>query len=145
MFTFRANIVNPISFKTCKDYLLTADWQKNIIDDGYHNYGGFNKLLKTENGEVINTASYCHRDNMLKAIDKQFTKILNAKVQSHFINIFPMCEVGEHYDIYDPDDITVSNPDGDYCNTSILHPLFGDILVESDKEKFYLVIPSEGA
>ena len=139
MFTFRANIVNPISFKTCKDYLLTADWQKTIIDKNKnHNYNGFTNVIKTTDGYVINTASYLGPNNVLKAIDKQFTKILNAKVQSHFINIFPMCEVGEHYDIYDPDDITVSNPDGDYCNTSILHPLFGDILVESDKEKFYL-------
>ena len=43
MYTFRSNIVNPISFQKCKDYLLTADWQKKIIDDGYHNYGGFSK------------------------------------------------------------------------------------------------------
>ena len=33
MFTFRSDIVNPIQFEDCKDYLLTAEWQKAIIDN----------------------------------------------------------------------------------------------------------------
>lgn len=139
MFTFRSNIVNPIRFEDCKDYLFTAQWQKTIIDKtGAHNYGGFTNPIETTDGYVVNTASYLHANNILRTIDEQFTQILNAKTQSHFINIFPMCEVGEHFDIYDPNDSSVGNPNGDHCNTSILHPLFGDILIESDGEKAWL-------
>lgn len=139
MFKFKSDIVDPIRFEDCKDYLLTARWQKTIIDkSGKHNYDGFTNPIKTTDGYIVNTASYLGPNSIQKKIDEQFTEILNAKTQSHFINIFPKCEVGEHFDIYDPKDSTVANPDGAYCNTSILHPLFGDIWIESDGDKTWL-------
>lgn len=137
MFTFRSNIVSPLEYSI--EYLFKTRWKKSFIDsDKNHNYGGFTSLLKTESGDVINTGNYCARDAGLIKVDNELTEIIGSKTQGHYINLLPMSEVGEHYDIYDATDDSVGNPSGEFCNTSILYPVFGEILIESDRKKKWL-------
>lgn len=133
MFSFRADI---FEFDLQNDetflYLFKAEWRKQFLDLSSHNYGGFTNLLKTESGKVINTGNYHFRNNHLEKLDQQMCDRFNTFAESHFINILPQCEVGEHHDIYDPQDDTVNVVNGDFINTSILFPIFGEIEVESN-------------
>ena len=138
LFSFRNIFDFDIQNDDTYKYLFHAEWRKNFVDTDLHNYDGFSDVLRTANGKVINTGNYHIGNHELFELDKQMSKFFSTFVESHFINILPMCEVGEHFDIYDPNDSSVGNPNGDHCNTSILHPLFGDILIESDGEKTWL-------
>ena len=136
MFTFNADIFDfDIQNDNTYLYLFKAEWRKTFMDTGSHNYGGFKSLLKTESGKVINTGNYSIQDHALAALDPQLTSLLGSFVESHYISILPGCEVGEHYDIYDPEDETVNVTDKDFINTSILYPVYGDVVVESNGHK----------
>jgi glyoxylate utilization-related uncharacterized protein len=113
-------------------YLFHAPWRKSVIDTGYHNYGGFTNLLKTDDGKVFNTGNYCIGNSNSHALDEQLGSFLNCFVESHYISILPKCRVGEHYDIYDADDETVNATANDFINTSILYPIFGNIEVTAN-------------
>jgi hypothetical protein len=133
MFTFNSGIFDfDIQNDNTYLYLFKSEWRKKFMDTGSHNYGGFKSLLKTESGKVINTGNYSIQDTALAALDPQLTSLLGTFVESHYISILPECNVGEHYDIYDPEDETVNVTDNDFINTSILYPVYGDIVVESD-------------
>ena len=57
MFTVDAKLINfNLQNETVIKYLFSAEWRKLVIDAGYHNYGGFTRLLKTTNNEVFNTS-----------------------------------------------------------------------------------------
>lgn len=133
MFTFKSDIFKfDIQNDSTYLYLFKAEWRKNFLDEGKHNYGGFKKLLKTDTGKVINTGNYSIENSNLAVLDKQMSTRFNSFVESHFISILPNCEVGEHYDIYDPTDDTVNVTNNDFINTSILYPVYGNIYVESN-------------
>jgi hypothetical protein len=136
MFTFASNIFNfNIQDADTFLYLFTAEWRKTFIDSGNHNYKGFKSPLKTFDYKIINTGNYCIRNHTLGMLDNQLSEKLGTYVESHFINILPQTEVGEHYDIYDADDETVNVTATDFINTSILFPVFGKIVVESNNQK----------
>jgi hypothetical protein len=116
-------------------HLFAAEWRKNVIDKDLHNYGGFTKLIKTCEGNIVNTGNYHFRDHNLQKLDNQLCRFFDTFVESHFINILPGCEVGEHFDIYDYTDKTVNVKETDFINTSILFPVFGTIEVESNGYK----------
>lgn len=132
MFTFKSNIFN---FNIQNDdtllYLFKSEWRKSFIDSGNHNYNGFTKPLQTSDGKIINTGNYSIRDANLENLDQQLSSMLNTYVESHYINILPQTEIGDHYDIYDANDETVNVTPEDYINTSILFPVFGEIYVQS--------------
>ncbi len=139
MFTFNADIFNfDIQTADTFLYLFKSEWRKNFIDTDKHNYGGFKSLLTTSNGNVINTGNYSIRNSNLETLDVQLCEFFDTYVESHFINILPMCSVGEHYDIYDPSDDTVNVTATDFINTSILYPVHGNILVEANGHKVLL-------
>ena len=133
MFTFDAKIIDfDLQNENVYKYLFSAEWRKSVIDEGYHNYGGFTSLLKTSNNEVFNTGNYCIGDRHTENVDAQLKKMLGCFAETHYINILPNCRVGEHYDIYDANDETVNATENDFINTSILYPIFGDIEVTAD-------------
>lgn len=133
MFTFDAKILDfDLQNENVYKYLFSAEWRKSVIDEGYHNYGGFTSLLKTSNNEVFNTGNYCIGDRHTETVDTQLKKMLGCFAETHYINILPNCRVGEHYDIYDANDETVNATENDFINTSILYPIFGDIEVAAD-------------
>lgn len=139
MFTFNAKIFNfNIQDDDTYLYLFKAEWRKKFMDTSNHNYGGFTSLLKTESGKVINTGNYSVQNPALAALDPQLTSLLGTFVESHYISILPECEIGEHYDIYDPDDETVNVTDRDFINTSILYPVHGEVIVNSNGYKTVL-------
>jgi len=128
MFTFDSSIIKfDLQNEEIYKYLFSAEWRKSVIDDGYHNYGGFTDVLKTPSNKVFNTGNYCIGDKHTDLVDRQFKEMFGCFVESHYISILPMCKVGEHYDIYDADDETVNATENDFINTSILYPVFGDI------------------
>lgn len=132
LFSFQNIFDFDIQNDNTYNYLFHAEWRKNFVDTDLHNYDGFSNVLRTANGQVINTGNYHIGNHELFELDKQMSKFFGTFVESHFINILPNTEVGSHYDVYDAEDETVNAVADDFINTSILFPVYGNIEVESN-------------
>lgn len=106
-------------------YLFKAEWNKKIIDkNASHDYRGFENVIKTDEGWIINTGNYCCSYNFAEDIDNKLQLVLNTDVKTNFVSLLPKTNVGKHWDYYDEKK----------CNTSIVWKVYGDVEIHTAKD-----------
>lgn len=116
-----------VSFSTDEIYLylFKSSWHKKIIDKKReHDYRGFDKLIETTDGWVINTGNYTTANKYAYNLDIKLKNILKTHVETNFVSILPETKVGKHWDYYNQSK----------CNTSIVWKVFGDVRVYQNNQ-----------